>query len=307
MSLEPKLFVMLKHLFLSCLGLWAVCTVLLLYSVVVAVSRMLWALWMNGCRRSSTLRSSDSISASSAGLGWLEGERHNQPEDRKHTYIWTNEVIFPSKIRENWFKIYTDEVWASEFVSLGSWLWSRSLWLSRRRRRRRWGGCWRWGGVHGLGWGRWSGGGGWRWGRRRSGGSRSRLGLSGGVTRPTLKTEPSRAERGSQRSLNPWRLNSDLHPADDIVNVSQQVLSQHQPQPGLALHRLVHVDVHVYRPVALQRQQQQLEQPPRHAVQHPAAVGRTPVLVVTLAFLVLSPNPDTICWTVIWIRTMSQV
>lgn len=47
---------------------------------------------------------------------------------------------------------------------------------------------------------------------------------------------------------------SHLHPVDDVLDISEQVLGQHQPQPGLALNRLVHIDVHVYRPVALQQQ-----------------------------------------------------
>lgn len=47
-----------------------------------------------------------------------------------------------------------------------------------------------------------------------------------------------------------------LHPVDDVLDVSQQVLGQHQPQPGLALDRLVHVDVNVHRAVALQQQLQ---------------------------------------------------
>lgn len=44
-------------------------TVSLLYSAAAAVSKMPCALWMKGCSLSSTLRSSDNISASSAGLG----------------------------------------------------------------------------------------------------------------------------------------------------------------------------------------------------------------------------------------------
>ena len=43
-----------------------------------------------------------------------------------------------------------------------------------------------------------------------------------------------------------------LQPADQSLGVPQHVLRQLEPHPGLALDRLVHVDVDVYRPVALQ-------------------------------------------------------
>lgn len=129
----------------------------------------------------------------------------------------------------------------------------------------RWGSCWRWGGVHGLGRRGGSRGGGWGWWRRRrsssrsSSGSRSssssRLCLSGWVARATLK-------KGKQFLLIirflwsfaiqvMWTLSSHLHPLDDIIDVPQQVLGQHQPQPRLTLHRLVHINVHIHGPIAL--------------------------------------------------------
>lgn len=44
---------------------------------------------------------------------------------------------------------------------------------------------------------------------------------------------------------------SHLHSLDDVVDVPQQVLSQHQPQSGFTLHWLVHINVHIYRTIGL--------------------------------------------------------
>lgn len=46
-------------------------------------------------------------------------------------------------------------------------------------------------------------------------------------------------------------LGSYLHSLDESSGVPQQRLSQQQPQPGLALHHLVHIDVNIHGPVAL--------------------------------------------------------
>lgn len=46
-------------------------------------------------------------------------------------------------------------------------------------------------------------------------------------------------------------LHSHLHSLDDIIDVPQEVLSQHQSQSRLTLHRLVHIDVHIHRTVGL--------------------------------------------------------
>lgn len=48
-------------------------------------------------------------------------------------------------------------------------------------------------------------------------------------------------------------LSSYLHPVNDIIDVSQEVLGQHQPQPRLALHWLVHINVNVHGPIALKQ------------------------------------------------------
>lgn len=43
-----------------------------------------------------------------------------------------------------------------------------------------------------------------------------------------------------------------LHSLDDIADVPKHVLSEHQPQPGFTLHRLVHINVYIHRSIALQ-------------------------------------------------------
>lgn len=89
-----------------------------------------------------------------------------------------------------------------------------------------------------------------------------------------------------------------LHSLNNIIDVSQQVLSQHQPQPWLTLHWLVHVNVHIHRPVTLKIKRQQSK---KHRIKlgfiicHERTQYLTPVLVVTRAFLAFSPMPETIC------------
>lgn len=121
-----------------------------------------------------------------------------------------------------------------------------------------------------------------------------------GIALSTLKTT----------NVSEWRLGDKdscgavarLHPADDIVEVSQQILGQNQPQPGFALHRLVHVDVNVYRPVALRavttgkkRFLFQILFFDELLKNRRELLLLTPVLAVTRAFLALSPIPETIC------------
>lgn len=44
-----------------------------------------------------------------------------------------------------------------------------------------------------------------------------------------------------------------LYSLDDITEIPQQVLRKYEPQPRLTLHRLVHINVHIHRTIALKR------------------------------------------------------
>lgn len=96
-----------------------------------------------------------------------------------------------------------------------------------------------------------------------------------------------------------YALRRYLQPEDEGVHVPQQVLRQQQPQSGLALHRLVHADVHVHRTAALRQKGRgpsaAIAAPWEPACPDPRML--TGALVTTRAFLPLSPRPDSTCWT----------
>lgn len=95
-----------------------------------------------------------------------------------------------------------------------------------------------------------------------------------------------------------------LQPVDQRASISEQVVSQLQPHPGLTLHRLVQVNLHIHWAIALYIQT---------SVSFTGRLTQklwndecwwwlafTPELVLTLAFLPVSPTPAIICWTDIY-------